>query len=31
MRNLGRIFGNIAAGAKSDPRRREVSRKIEEE
>ncbi|MBX3321644.1 MAG: hypothetical protein KF757_01500 [Phycisphaeraceae bacterium] len=30
MRNLGRFFGHIVAGARSDPSRREVSREVEE-
>lgn len=30
MRNLGRFFGYVAAGARSNPNRREVSRDVEE-
>ncbi len=30
MRNLGRFFGHIVAGARSDPSRQEVSRQVEE-
>lgn len=31
MRNLGRFFGHIVAGAKSDPGRQELKRTVEEE
>lgn len=31
MRNLGRFFGHIVAGAKSDPGRHELKRTVEEE
>lgn len=31
MRNLGRFFGHIVAGAKSDPGKQEVSRHVERE
>jgi len=30
MRNIGRFFGHIVAGARSDPTRREVSRSVDE-
>lgn len=30
MRNLGRFFGHVAAGVRSNPTRREVSRDVEE-
>jgi hypothetical protein len=30
MRNLGRFFGHIVAGAKSDPSRTEVSRQVDQ-
>jgi len=31
MRNLGRFFGHIVAGAKSDPTKQEISRQVEQE
>lgn len=30
MRNLGRFFGHVAAGVRTSPARREVSRDVEE-
>ncbi|GAB4385568.1 MAG: hypothetical protein Kow0022_11970 [Phycisphaerales bacterium] len=30
MRSLGRFFGHVAAGVRSSPQRREISRDVEE-